>query len=225
MPAILSNARNFLQNSDYPLDKIVYINSGSIVYPDGGISTPAVPHGLLFTPLCILKWSLTPDFSISYNAQSNLGGDTLICDLSVQTNGTNLVFFPYNNTGSTQTIYWQVYGYMPSNVNVDAPFTAAISGGFVYNSDYNYTKLLTKGIADVSAISQSYLHSLGYRPQIETWLERTDGTIVYVNTNYADAADNQYKPIVTTSQVQFIKGVDFGPFPYVKFHYRIYLDD
>ena len=225
MPAILANARNFRKNSDYPLDKIVYMNSGSIIYPDGGFTTPTVSHGLTFTPLCILKWSLTPDFSVSYNAQSNLGGDVSICDLSVQTNATNLVFFPFNNTGSTQTLYWQVYGFMPSNVNEDAPFTATTAGGFSYNSDFNYTKLLVKDIADVTGSTQIYSHLLGYRPQMECWLERSDGQIVYVNVNNPDPADQTYRPIITNTQIQFVKGVSFGPYPYTKYHYRVYLDD
>lgn len=221
-------ARMMLINSDYPLDKVVYLHEGSYSSVPGN-SEYSVNHGLPFTPLIKAVWSTTPDFSVTYNI-----GD------GVPDSNPDIVFSPYAfdvrsdadkayvvfvNSHSTLTIYVRIWGYMPSNINLPTAPTSINGDMFIFNSEYNYTKLYMKGVTASSSVpgsTEAISHSLGYRPQSETWHVR-DGYTYF--TSFAEIvgglpdADGAY---MTDSQLvmqrsNYITGSEY-------FHYRIYLD-
>ncbi len=226
MPAILSRARNFQQNSDYPQDKIVGFQTGNLFISGGsGFATNTVPISVtgLLSPLHKTQWSLTPDFAISYNTNSNLGGDPNRCDLLVQTNGSNYTTIGNNNFGIDKTLYYRTFYFMRSNDNTDVPATASQADRFQSNSDLSYSKLYK---ADIQVGSGSYNHGLGYVPkQIDVWTERTDGTISELNFATSDGTTIDDVVRVDTNNVYFTIGSGFKPFPTTKFHFRVYLDD
>ena len=117
MPAIQANAKSFLINSDYPLDKVVYINQGSVNI-GGGIDR-IIAHGLPFTPLISFVWSFTADFAITY--QFNNGsfpsgnpGYYFSLQLSIQANATNITLSG-NGTITSTTVYYRIFGF-PHNI-------------------------------------------------------------------------------------------------------------
>jgi len=96
---------------------------------------------------------------------------------------------------------------MPSNVSLDAAYTASLSNNFQLNTNYNYTKLFLADIAVAAATSTIY-HNLGYRPQVITWI-KTGSTFEQCNiSGYAKV--NNSTVIITA--------------PSNDIHYRIYLD-
>ena len=63
----MENPNNFLINTDYPLDMIIYYKFYELTTNGSSSQTVTIPHGLGFTPLLFGVWSTTPDFAgISY---------------------------------------------------------------------------------------------------------------------------------------------------------------
>jgi hypothetical protein len=225
MSAIAANAKNFLLNSDYPLDKVILMKSGQITVAAGATVEVLDPHGLLFTPLVIGSWSTSSTFTTSFEAGFQPFSPPGSLSLSISSNATNVRISASNNSGSSVTFYWRCYGFMPSTANDDAAFTASSADSFVINTDYNYTKLFTAGVADISATSQTVLHNLGYRPQVEVWYEFAvvPGQFEREYLGIANIGDTGYNRIsVTTTSLTFSKGTYGGQSTI--YHYRIYMD-
>lgn len=166
------NPNNLLLTTDNPLDKIVVLASGSFSVPSGFFGEYNIPHGLPYRPLPIVTWSTDPNFNVSYEATLSGYTDMNTPQLIAQSTSSNYRFIPQNYTGSNLTYYWRVFGYMPSNVNVPAPFTAIQADDFVVNTEYNYSKILREGILNWASGTQTITHGLGYRPQVEIWFEQ-----------------------------------------------------
>lgn len=167
----MADPRNFLLDSDYPLDQVVYMASGSYTSTTSGAGDISqIAHGLPFRPLLVGKWSLKSDFSTSRECYLPIYTDINGIYVQAFSNDTTITISSINFTGASKTVYWQVYGFMPSNVNVDASFTSANADIFAFNSDYNYTKLYYNDIVTASA-STTITHNFGYRPQTMAWLK------------------------------------------------------
>jgi hypothetical protein len=207
----MSSPDNLIKDSDRPFDMITYMDHGSLVIPAGGGlgATMSVPHSRLFTPLPVGTWSTDPVFSTSKECFFSgwEGVDPNLPYVTVKTDSTNLVVSGLNPTGADIVAYWRVYGFMPSDVNVDAPYTASLADKFQSNSDYNYTKLLLPGVA-LAGTSPTVHHGLGKRPQVLAWI-KSGGYIEQLNVSgYVKA---------NTSDVIIIN-------PSNDIHYRIYAD-
>lgn len=225
MPANPITGNMFLVNSDYPNDKIVYINSGSLTVADGASVEVNVPHGLTFRPMLIGTWSNDPNFSTSFEQGSP--GYSALSDpqLSIQSTATNIRLIPTNFTGSTLTFYYRVYGFMPSDVNESAVFTADLSSQFSLNSEFNYTKLYKTGVLLWNGATQTVNHGLGYRPQIEIWFEQELNSNIL--TRWYSGIDDSYagtdKVFVDNTNLTF-KFQSSGGVSGRKWYYRIYID-
>ena len=201
--------RNFLLNTDYPMDKVIYLNSGSHSMTGGGGSIKQFAHNLGFTPLIIGTWSFNSNFLTSreggmFTAE---GTDPTTAYTTFSANATDITIDCFN-PGATATIYYRIYGFMPSDVNADVAFTASLAENFQFNTDFNYTKLFSSSVA--SAGTSTITHNLGYRPQVLTWIEDSTiyGTTAIVDSGFVKA---------TTTTVVIIS-------PTKSVHYRIYAD-
>lgn len=222
MPAIDANAGNFLFSTDYPLDKIIYMDTGSFTVGAMSAADDTVAHGLPFTPLLDGTWSTDPTFALSYDMgsgpASTASGFLFNIAPEVSANATNAIVSAQNNTGSPVTVYYRIFGFEPSNANLDAPFTTNAADHYALNTDYNYTKLYQAGIATSSTVIS---HGLGRRTQVNMWEEKS-GTIRKVNEN-RNGSGGEFYTTVSTSAVT----ISFDPFgtPGTEAHYRIYLDN
>lgn len=222
MPADLSKARSFLSTSDFPNDKIIYKAEGSFTIPATGFIDKVIAHGLPFAPLPLGTWSTTSDFSISYDFGSGpLGGNPFAINNSVSANSTDVTISTTNNTGSPVVFYYRIYGFEPSDKNLDAPFTANSADTFSFNTDFNYSKLYINEIrsqpAGVIGV-QNIVHNLGYRPQTLCWQEIA-GNIS--PTVVADLGIGFFSCAVTTTSIQ----LNFSGAPSIRVHVKVYLDD
>ncbi len=206
---------NLLLSTDYPIDKIVGVQTGSGVVGTGPLFDSLEPHGLGFTPLLLAKWSLTSDFAVSYDAASLL--TPYSAGVTFRTNGTNLHIRAANYTAAALTIYWRVIYFMPANVDVVAAPTQATTGMFTLNTDYNYTKLISSGVSE--GATGSVAHLLGYYPQNEVWWE-LDGWMNKANFAQLPTPDDP-SASVTTSLLHFTAGSVISP---NRWHYRIYAE-
>lgn len=222
MPADITRAKNFRLTTDYPLDKVVFQSQGSFNVPASGTVNLPIPHGLGFKPLPLGVWSMTPDFSVSYDFGSGpLGGNPFAVNNSLVSNTPNITVSATNNTGSAITFYYRVYCFEPSDVNLQAPSTNVISDTFQFNSGFNYSKLFINTVVPLAPnATANVVHGLGYRPQALIWQELTaTGDISPVTV--ANIGIGPFLMNVTTS-VLSLQSL-FGPA--ARIHVRIYLDD
>lgn len=165
-----ADPRNFLVNTDYPMDKIIYMNSGSFTATTSGLGDiDAIEHGLPYRPHIAGSWSLNSDFSTSKEfyipTYADLDGVYVEC----YTDDTYVRIYSQNYSGSNKTIYWRIYGFMPSGITETASSTSSLSSDFVFNTDYNYSKLWYSDLIPYSASPTVVTHNFGYRPQIMAW--------------------------------------------------------
>ena len=222
----MADPRHFLLNTDYPLDKVVYLKEAFITF---GVNE-TFAHNLLFTPLVKVVWSLTSNFSETYE----VGNGPLSASPSTpftpflayaRANATDIEL-AFGSPGAVVGAYVRVYGFMPSNVNVAANHTASSADTFALNTDYNYSKMYLADITASSSVAGStevVTHGLGYYPQCEVWFEK-GGYIWYVpSTSINDGVPGSESFRMTTSDITmyrnpFLAGSEL-------FHYRIYLDE
>lgn len=217
------NPRDLLLSTDYPLDKVIFLGTHQVTLGSFDIQTVTPNHNLGFTPLLSGQWSLTSDFSVAYgiNAGPAIGMGRSF-DTSIAANNTNLWIETQNRTESTATVYYRLFGFVPSNVNPTAAFTAIQSDPYVINTDYNYMKLLradSVNIADNG--TYTYNHNLGYYPKVMVWNYNAYANgIMPTFVNDADAGALTRVTITTNSLIitHTIGSTN-------NFHYRIYADE
>lgn len=227
------DARNFSISSDYPIDKVIYMTSGSVTISGYNYNDVTIPHGLPFTPLTTDIYSLTPSFDTSYEYNSGpvqtdpLLSSPFLYNTGSESDSTNITLRHTNNSPSSVTIYYRVYGFMPSTVNEEAAWTASVADNFVMNSDYNYTKLFDAGVTAYSDIPDSIEtinHNLGYRPQVMAWSE--ESSVVYsrnFTSLYPDGSNDGGAIYIDENSIIFQR--QFFLFNASRLHYRIYIDE
>jgi hypothetical protein len=233
MPAIIANAPSFLQNSDYPFDKVILLESGSRTLAAATYGAiDYLPHGLPFTPLLGGNWSLTADFAISYEFGMGPFPATAVGQIYDQTadlltDGTNVQVVMSNyNLSTSKTIYYRVFGLQPSTDNSDIPTVVSSSDGFTLSTDFNNTKVYLDSYYDLpggggAGSTTTITHNLGYIPQTLAW--RAQSTLVYmINGSNVDITfgSGTYLEVNTTS----IKFYVPAGLPSARVWYRVYLD-
>lgn len=223
------DSRDMLVSSDYPLDKIVYLHTGSINFPITGTDY-IINHGLPFTPLIKVVWSTSNDFSTTYGVGdgpiSSNPSFAYLPQIVFAYSDSSTINLVFGNPGSVTDAYIRIYAFMPSNVNTDAEFTVSAADTFVLNTDYNYSKLYLSGITASSSTPSSVetiTHGLGYYPQVEVWY--TKGGLTYAMSEIAlfdNSLGTESFELTTDDLIlrrsPFLSGDEL-------FHYRIYADE
>lgn len=165
----------FVINSDYPLDKLVLVESGSFTIADSTFdSIVLLSHSLPFLPLPILLWSNTPDFTVT-NTNMDLAmalssfGSSVGQQYSAYPVGSSIEVNRTNTSGSSKTVYWRLFAFPPSTASEDSivPATASEGDDWILNLDFNYMKLVKSTV--LTSSSNSYDHNLGYVPVVMAW--------------------------------------------------------
>lgn len=220
MPAILANAPKFLSNSDYPVDKIVYLKEASYTFdPAVSFGDVTIPHGLPFTPLPVLQWSFNADFGVAY--EDNTGpfpgpyGFPFTFTLVIQADSTNIKIRS-NSTIGAQLAYVRLFCFAPSDYTGEVASTASVGDSFVLNSDNNYMKLVDSGKVSVaSGGTATVAHSLGTYPHVLAWLETSTGIVMQMSLSY---------PLVNINMEVGTTGLTIrnDSFNILTTHYRMY---
>lgn len=200
--------RDFLLNTDYEMDKIVYFKEGEL---NAGQYDIDIPHKLGFAPLIFGVCAFNSDFSDSRSIpyQYSTQSDTIQFNASANANNVRVSYI--NTSGSPAKIYYRIYGFEPSDSHAKVNATSKYAKNFILNTDYNYCKLYKKGTI---AAGSTLTHNLGYIPQTLVW-RQSNGWITPIEESSSNAA-----VIVTDQTVLFqypSTGID-------KLHYRIYYD-
>lgn len=204
-----ADPRDFLLNTDYEMDKIIYFAEGSLNVGQYDID---IPHKLPFVPLLFGVCAFNEDFSDSRTVPfEQITRDNTI-QFTASANATNVRLAYTSTSSSPSKIYYRLYGFEPSDSRAIVSPTSKYAKQFILNTDYNYCKLYKKGVASVGDV---VTHNLGYLPQTLAW-QQANGWVSPVETSTTSSAI-----IITDSSITFqypSLGVD-------KFHYRIYYDE
>lgn len=242
--------RDFLLNTDYEMDKIVYFKDTKLT-PDS-FGTVTIAHNLGFAPLITGLWAKTPDFGtpqrFSSGAFENASHTSYIIDTVRCVATEHDIQFQLSSgqvaSPTTYPFYVRIMGFEPSDSHAKIGKTSQNANTFILNTDYNYLKLYKKGVENITMSSDysstnpiTIKHDFGYRPQALFWLETS-----YQGADYNVAAfDALDLPATSTVEGQTITSPKTGiesytdrfvvkaPVPQYgdryRLHYRIYYDE
>lgn len=216
----MADPRNFLLNTDYPMDKIAGYFSGSYSASGSPLGL-TIPHSLGIMPLCIMTWSLDPNFNTSYQPTGIVSVEQMYCNCYSTT--TSIVLQAQKIDGGAFTVYYRIYYFLPENSTLDVPGTSTGLDNFVLNTDYNYCKVYMAGTT--TGFSAEITHNLGYYPQVDVWRQLNN-----VNCTHVDDGDpvSGYgvNIIVTTTKINITAiASNYPPGSTITWHYRIYADE
>lgn len=210
--------REFLLNTDYEMDKIIYFKEGSFTTPHGQYESIVINHNLDFIPLVFGILSFNSDFTntatipFGFNTGAGLH-DRVSSDLYADGTQIGLSFLDEPGKYPT-TIRYRIYGFAPSDTRGKAGATSKYAKNFILNTDYNYCKIYKKGTATPGEVIK---HKLGYIPQVLAWRENLFyGEPIIEPINDANFGSSTIS--VNTQQV------NFNVQDATKIHYRIYYD-
>lgn len=215
--------RDFLLNTDYEMDKIIYFTEGSL---SAGQSV-TLSHDLGFIPLIFGVCAFSSDFSDPHSIpyEEITQNNTITFTAYAKNDRIELSYVDQN--GDHPTIYYRIYGFEPDGSNATVAPTNNVAKKFVLNTDYNYCKLFQKGSVNGNTAT-SITHDLGYIPQTLVWGEATDyqnNKIIFPITrsdfSNIDGTQTIDGIVVTTTQIRF----EATLYQYDKIHYRIYYDE
>lgn len=217
----MTDPRNFLFNTDYPIDQLVFVHEGSGSLGTGG--TINVPHGLPFIPNVLFYWSFNSDFSIVYD--QNVGpfpsgnpSFPFTLQVTATSDATNVILNA-NGTLGPSTVYYRIMAFEPSDSSADVPATAQSADNFTLNTDQNYTKLfLNDKVTVASGGNTTITHDLGYIPQVMIW-NVFSGVSTPMQYTSLDGFNRDVE-VTTTSII-----INNDTFLTYDFYYRIYADE
>ena len=226
------NPNDFLLNTDYEMDKIVYVQEGlampgtSLV--DGYyVNRVSKTHGLPFYPLVFGFCSYDKDFSKTMalpfydtpRMERNGSTTTQVYNaraLVYTDGGLVTVYYAIKQGAESKPLYYRLYGFEPTTSNAKVSPTKKYAKIFTLNTDDNYRKLYKKGSARATE-TVTIRHNFGYVPQIQLWLDTGDGYII------GDAYGWLSNITITKNSFSFTVPTSNGG-KYVA-HYRIYYDE
>ena len=210
-----SNPKDFLLNTDYEMDKIIYFKEGVVNNGD----TQNITHNLPFTPLVFGVGAFSSDFSDprSLPFEELTQSNTLAATLDANSSRVQIGYMDYS--ASKPKLYYRIYAFEPSDPTAKVGATSKNANQFILNTDYNYCKLFKKGISGGS--DATIPHNLGYIPQILAWGEQGGATRPIEISQPEDPLFGQPVYVAITSSNLIIK----NPGAFTKVHYRIYYDE
>ena len=174
---------DFLLNTDYEMDKIIYFKEGK--FTPGQYGRVEIPHNLGIAPLVTGVWSKNADFSEPHTFSGVSGvvdpssNSYVTASISCASDDSKITLTQFSGPISAQTyfqFYVRIMGFEPSGSHKSLPKTSQNANKFTLNTDYNYLKLYKAGAEDVIYSGGMYQpitiqHNLGYRPQAIFWVE------------------------------------------------------
>lgn len=175
----MANPSDFLFNSDYPIDQVVYMTTMSITIESGSYGTSVTQdHGLPFRPLATGNWSTDSNFSTQvYQVGSSRQYSSGAVQVDVLANDTEIQVIGVNMSSSSVTVYLHIFCFAPADWDgEEIETTASDSNVFILSTDYNYCKLIQDGYIDIAqGGTGTVAHGVSQIPQAMVWYVNTDG--------------------------------------------------
>lgn len=209
----MANPTDFLLNTDYEMDKIVFFIEGKL----DNWEEKEIPHNLGFAPLVFGVCSYNEDFSDSRTIPYTWVRQHETVYFGMRSYSDKIyIQFQSDENPPHDKVYYRIYGFEPTTVNKPIGSTSKDADKFVLNTDYNYCKLYKKGIIEGN---NTVDHNLGYIPQVLIWEEPAENCILPIE--YSSPED----PWVGYVRYLAVTDKSITSYGYPKIHYRIYYDE
>lgn len=233
----IDSSKEMILTSDYPMDKVVYLESDSFSMPGSTLGyLYSFDHNLPFTPLCGGNWSLVSSFSSQYEYSSGTvpsGNPGYVFNRTINIFATSKkIYLTCDNLGSTVTVYFRVYGFEPQPSAALLSPIAALGDKFALSSDYNNPKLYLDNFIDLPGSTGSVVligvdHDIGTIPQAMGWV--TYSTYNGVTSEpaihpVATTNGNSQGVLLVVNEVEIVWVIPAFTDPH-RAYYRIYLDE
>lgn len=180
----MENPNNFLVNTDYPLDMIIYYKYHSFKTNTSKNQTITIAHNLGFAPLLFGSWSYNQDFSKSFSLLSGAYGEGKLT-LYVTSDENNIYIHKYQYSPQRKNVYLKIYGYAPTTWTGDCEPTAQSNGPLILNTDSKYASLLSAGAAQPFIINPP-------NPPTQTYDDIGKGKYVEIDLSRVSTVNLQY---------------------------------
>lgn len=214
----MADPRDFLLNTDYEMDKIILVKTGSFV------RRAEIPHDLGFAPLPFGVWSTSEDFStvntIGVSDYESYPGYTPRLGVDCASYSDKIKLAASGDGKDTTTIYYRLYGFEPPESSADVTTNSTMANTFVLNTDYNYRKLMAQGT--FTQDYQEYAHNLGYIPQVMAWLKASEDWGGDIEPIMGASNYNDFKISLTANKIIAGNVISSGV---EKIYWRIYYDE
>lgn len=195
------NLKRLRLNTDYPLDKIILLFSGSQTIPAGVLTNIDIPHGQSgYIPLPWGNWAFNSSFSVAYEFDTGpitTGGIASAYTVAptIEANATNIrISVPNYYTAGTFTLHYRIFCFAPSNLSsLSIESTNVNVDKFMLNTDQQQVQLMENNLITYAGgsgtvITPLFEHNLGYSPQILYWDHITSTGIVRPRQQHAEGS-------------------------------------
>lgn len=214
----MPNPKDFLLNTDYEMDKIILVKTGSFT------GEANIPHDLGFIPLPFGVWSTDQDFTtvntLGVSDSGSEPGYTPRLGVDCEAYSDKIRLLASGNGSDTATIYYRLYALEPPNSSASIATTSGLADKFILNTDYNYRKLKAEG--EFTQDGQEYTHGLGYIPQVMAWAWFDTGSKQGIYPIMSASNFTDFKITVTSDKI--IAG-DITNIITKKVYWRVYYDE
>ena len=248
----MANPTDFLLNTDYEMDKIIFFQEGK---KPAGWSSHVIRHNVSFCPLAFGVWSTTKDFtephafSFTEIVDPTQWQEVLAPNVGLRTEYGDLEEEKYFYLDATNAqdidVWFRIYAFEPEYSHSNLASTAKNAKTFILNTDYNYRKIAKTGmvncVADTGQSGREYMpitikHNLHYKPQVMVWqedIENYDNITFATLLNRMDIINNwtslpaseRYVGVKVTEDSLTIFPDNAQTINGARIHYRIYYDE
>lgn len=222
------NLRNFRFNSDYPIDKIIFLREIEVSTDSSGEISLGIQHSLGAIPFCKAvisfdNWETTYQGGVN---QLDPSGQIFDKFFSVSSDSEKIYLFGIFDRFNNRTAKVRVWGvfYESDTENIHANPTSGINK-FLFNSDNNYQSLVMEGKVGLSDFSQTIQHGLGFVPNVDVWYLE-NGQWKLLDVSFSSFVDDGgiYSPIAFVDENSLV--FDRGRISQItQFYYRIYTNE
>lgn len=221
----MANPTDFLLNTDYEMDKIVYFKEGEFT------EETEFNHGLNYIPLVFGVWSTDKSFSstntLGVQPYGSYDPNTTPLCVSISVNGsigdpdsaTTIELSSKGKDSATTKIYYRIYAFAPPDYKGNTATTSSKAHQFILNTDYNYRKLKSSG--KFTQNGDEYVHNLGYCPHVMAW-ERASSDNSFWVTPLVYSSPGKFGLEITNQKIRLI--LNSSTF-FDELYWRMYYDE
>lgn len=159
---------DFVLNTEYPADKIVWLEEGTIS-ANAGLNTIQLPNPLGVNLFVRGVWSRDGfNNAFEFGTTKYMDG-SLVPDFTSYVTSSTSEVNAHINLNSSATVQYRLWGVVneAETQNLDINGTASDTANqFIVNTKYNLPRLYAEGYANPDT---DYNHSLGFIPYVDVW--------------------------------------------------------
>lgn len=215
----------FILNSDYPIDKIVWLKEGEKKMNASGSTGDnpiEITHNMGVQVYVTGVWTID-DWQTTYTFNADrVDGQGYLYQSVLGSTDAKVYVFAAHASGANKQFKYRIWGFMHEDATkgIEAKATAGYGmNRLVFSTDYEYPMLYKEGTASPNTV---ITHSLGVIPYVDIW-----GKSSYGDHRYSLVTDDQFGQTYGTGELIKITDstitISSDTSQYNGYYYRIYL--